>query len=105
MKLGVDIGVQYLDKMDQTMGYDTQNVQAGEKIHTKAFTISRWGSHGGGEERRGNLRGDCLTSLHGGPSAQEERHPCSLSDQSDHHAPTISLQGCPGGRRIQGRVS
>ena len=48
MKLGVDIGVQYLDKMDQTMGYDTQNVQAGEKIHTKAFTISRWGSHGGG---------------------------------------------------------
>ena len=44
MKLGVDIGVQYLDKMDQTMGYDTQNVQAGEKIHTKAFTISRWGT-------------------------------------------------------------
>lgn len=44
MKLGVDIGVQYLDKMDQTMGYDTQNVQAGEKIHTKAFTISRCGS-------------------------------------------------------------
>jgi hypothetical protein len=42
MKLGVDIGLQYQDKMDQTMSYDTQNMtQSGEKFNTKAFTINR----------------------------------------------------------------
>ena len=41
MKLGVDIGVQYQDYVNQTQSYDTQNIQSGEKYNTKAFTISK----------------------------------------------------------------
>jgi len=41
MKLGVDIGLSLMDKFDQHVGYDTQNMQSAEQINSRAFTINK----------------------------------------------------------------